>query len=571
MAADFSRRFNRFMIAVTLVALGVVLIGQGYRLPLEPGQKVLRWPIDIALIVVFLIDGARYLARGRERWPVWLRSWLTWVVGGTISLVVLASGLLTVHGIATIILYRQIVVLLRMIGRSRVARTVLAEVRLKPAQMLALSFLFTIGVGTYFLTLPAATADQQGASLLNALFTATSATCVTGLIVVDTSTYWSRFGQTVILILIQIGALGIMTISTSAGLLLGRRLGLRERVVLHEIFDEAMAEELIRLIRNIVKLTIVIELVGFALLVVKFAGRMPRWTETLYQAVFHSVSAFCNAGFSLASDSLMKFVDDLGVNLIISTLIILGGLGYAVLGGLSSLWPMKRSIRLGWKALSLHAKLTLVTSLVLISLGTVLFFFFEFDNTLLHLPLKDQIVAAYFQSVTARTAGFNTVDIGQLKPTTLFVLMILMFIGASPGSTGGGIKTTTVAVLILSVRSIVRQREEVEAFGRTISRTMIYKAAAIAVISLGVVLTLFLILLAVEQGDFLALAFEAVSAFGTVGLSMGITPQLTVWGKLIIITMMYVGRIGPLTLALAIGEPERRLRIAYPQGRVWIG
>lgn len=571
MAADFSRRFNWFMIAVTLVALGVVLIGQGYRLPLEPGQKVLRWPIDIALIVVFLIDGARYLARGRERWPVWLRSWLTWVVGGTISLVVLASGLLTVHGIATIILYRQIVVLLRMIGRSRVARTVLAEVRLKPAQMLALSFLFTIGVGTYFLTLPAATADQQGASLLNALFTATSATCVTGLIVVDTSTYWSRFGQTVILILIQIGALGIMTISTSAGLLLGRRLGLRERVVLHEIFDEAMAEELIRLIRNIVKLTMVIELVGFALLVVKFAGRMPRWTETLYQAVFHSVSAFCNAGFSLASDSLMKFVDDLGVNLIISTLIILGGLGYAVLGGLSSLWPMKRSIRLGWKALSLHAKLTLVTSLVLISLGTVLFFFFEFDNTLLHLPLKDQIVAAYFQSVTARTAGFNTVDIGQLKPTTLFVLMILMFIGASPGSTGGGIKTTTVAVLILSVRSIVRQREEVEAFGRTISRTMIYKAAAIAVISLGVVLTLFLILLAVEQGDFLALAFEAVSAFGTVGLSMGITPQLTVWGKLIIITMMYVGRIGPLTLALAIGEPERRLRIAYPQGRVWIG
>ncbi|RMG55583.1 MAG: Trk family potassium uptake protein [Acidobacteria bacterium] len=447
----------------------------------------------------------------------------------------------------------------------------MAEVRLKPAQMLALSFLFTIGVGTYFLTLPAATADQQGASFLNALFTATSATCVTGLIVVDTSTYWSRFGQTVILILIQIGALGIMTISTSAALLLGRRLGLRERVVLHEIFDEAMAEELIRLIRNIITLTFVIESVGFALLLVEFLGRAPSWTEALYQAVFHSVSAFCNAGFSLASDSLMGFVNDLGVNLIISTLIILGGLGYTVLGGISSLWPVKRRLRLRWRALSLHTKLTLVTSLALISLGTVLFFFFEFDNTLLHLSLKDQIVAAYFQSVTARTAGFNTVDIGQLKPTTLFVLMILMFIGASPGSTGGGIKTTTVAVLILSVRSIIHQREEVEAFGRTISRTMIYKAAAIAVISLGVVLSLLLVLLAVEQGDFLALAFEAVSAFGTVGLSTGITPQLTTWGKLIIIIMMYVGRIGPLTLALAIGEPKRRLPIAYPQGRVWIG
>lgn len=440
-----------------------------------------------------------------------------------------------------------------------------------PARLLALSFLGVIVLGTTLLMLPPATRDGQGADFLTALFTATSATCVTGLIVEDTGAYFSGFGQGVILAMIQVGALGIMTFSSFVALALGRRLGIRQRAALQEVMDQADAKSLVRLIGFILKMTFLVELVGAVVLALIWHRWYPDWGRAAYLGVFHSVSAFCNAGFSLFRDSLVGFKGDLGIVMTMSLLIILGGLGFPVTMELIQRDTLGRLFWRRRSPLSVHTKLVLIVTGGLLAAGMGWFLWLEWGNTLKGLPIGQKIMAAWFQSVTARTAGFNTVEIGALRGATLFLLMIWMFVGASPGGTGGGVKTTTLGILVLSVRAALRGREEVEAFGRALSPRLVYRAVSIAVVGTGLLGTFAALLLATQAGRPLGVAFEAVSAFGTVGLSTGATPYLTPLGRVLVVTLMFAGRLGPLTLTLAIRERAYEGARRLPSARVMTG
>jgi len=439
-----------------------------------------------------------------------------------------------------------------------------------PARLLALSFLGVIGLGTALLMLPPATRDGSGADFLTALFTATSATCVTGLIVEDTGSYFSGFGQAVILALIQVGALGIMTFSTFVALVLGRRLGIRQRAALQEVMDQPDPRSLARLIGFILKMTFSVELVGAAVLAFMWHRWYP-WGRAVYLGAFHSVSAFCNAGFSLFPDSLEGFGGDWGIVGTMSLLIVLGGLGFPVAMELTRRETLERIVRRRRTPLSVHTKMVLITTGGLLALGTGWFLWLEWGNVLKDLPTGQKVLAAWFQSVTARTAGFNTVEIGALREVTLFLFMAWMFVGASPGGTGGGIKTTTLGILVLSVRAALRGREEVEVFGRALSPKLVYRAVAIAVVGLGLLGTFAALLLATQKGRPLGVVFETVSALGTVGLSTGVTPNLSPLGRVLVVVLMFAGRLGPLTVTLAVQERAYEGIRRLPSARVMTG
>ncbi|UCC13135.1 MAG: Trk family potassium uptake protein [candidate division WOR-3 bacterium] len=435
-------------------------------------------------------------------------------------------------------------------------------VRLNTAQVIAISFGATILLGTILLTFPVATVDGVGTNFIDALFTATSATCVTGLIVQDTPSYFSTFGQFVILTLMQMGGLGIMTYSAFLAIVFGR-FTLGQRQMVQDMMDED--RNILSMLFYIFKMTFAIEAIGAVILFLRWIFYFHDPVRTLYMSIFHSVSAFCNAGFALFSDSLEQFVNDPVINITIMALIILGGLGFI------AVYEMQRRLRNPRYTVSTHTKLVLSVSGILIMAGFLVILFMEFDGSFIVLPLSGKVWSALFQAVTPRTAGFNTVPMALLSPVTLTFIMILMFIGASPGSTGGGVKTTTTAILILSLRSIMRGKENIEVFKRTILQSVVYKAIALVVGSTFLLGAVFLILLAVENKPFLPLLFEAVSAFGTVGLSTGITPDLTAPGKILIIFLMYAGRIGPLTLGFALTRVLIRGKVRYPEAKVMIG
>lgn len=437
--------------------------------------------------------------------------------------------------------------------------------RLRPPQILAIGFALVIALGTMLLALPVASETGQPVSIVDALFTATSATCVTGLITVDTPTTFSLFGEIVIVLLIQTGGLGFLTLSTMVALLLGKRITLKERLLMQEALNQLTVEGVVRLTKYVLTFTFICEGLGALLLGLRFSRDMPLG-QAFYFGIFHAVSAFCNAGFSLFSANLMDYRGDLLVNLVITTLIILGGLGFSVVADIYT----KRT----WQRLSLHSKVVLTTTFWLIVLGTILFMALEYTNplSLAPLPFNEKLLASYFQAVTPRTAGFNTLNIGALRPVTLFLLIILMFIGASPGSTGGGIKTSTFTTIAVAVWSIIQGKYDIEIFGRRLPRGMVLKALAVAAVSMMLVVTVTGVLLITEQKEMEIVLFETVSAFGTVGLSAGLTPQLTVAGKLLITATMYSGRVGPLTLAFAIAQRLGRQGIKhYPEEGVIIG
>ncbi len=455
----------------------------------------------------------------------------------------------------------QVVIILTIIsGAVRLNRRI-AYLRFHPAQTLMLSFFIVIVLGTLLLKLPRSVAPGHQLSWLDSLFTATSATCVTGLIVVDTGTHFSMLGQLIILTLIQIGGLGIMTISSFFALFLGRGMAIRERIMLQEMLNVERLDAITRLVKGVILITFLMEALGVVLLF--FSWDLPQWSigQRLYHSVFHSVSAFCNAGFSLNSDSLMSFNQNYPVMLTIAMLIIVGGLGFVVMidltrGRIFEYSPKKRVHRY-----SVHTRLVLIITSVLLIAGTVLFLLIEpFEGSWTFKALN-----AFFCSVTARTAGFNTVDIGHLTTSSALLLMLLMFIGASPGSTGGGIKTTTLGILIASFISIIRGKTRIELFRRSISFTILNRALVVFAFAISFIMLSSFLLSLTEQADFLNLLFEEISAFGTVGLSRGITAGLSSWGKLIIIVSMFVGRVGVLTLAFAITTPREHLRVEYPE------
>ena len=443
--------------------------------------------------------------------------------------------------------------------------------RLDPPQLIALSFLAVIAVGTALLMLPISVAAEGRISLIDALFTATSAVCVTGLTVVDTGSYFSTFGQAVILALIQVGGLGIMTLSTSLVIVLGRRMGIKGWAIMRDVLDHEEVSTLRHLITYIVKMTLVIELSGTVILFIRFVLSQHSPGEAFYLALFHSVSAFNNAGFSLYSDSLVRYQGDLTLNLTASALIILGGLGFLVVADLQDYlrgWGKKNAPRY---ALSVHTKIVLTTTVGLILGGAVLIYVLESTNVLKDLPFKNRILASYFQSVTTRTAGFNTLDIGALSDATLLTVILLMFTGASPGSTGGGIKTTTFAILVTATIAMLADRDQPRVFKRLIPREAVHKAISVTILSISILIFFTVLLLVTEGMPFIKVAFETVSAFATVGLSTGITPALSVAGKMLVIILMYIGRIGPLTLALAIGGREEKATYEYPEEKVMVG
>jgi trk system potassium uptake protein TrkH len=437
------------------------------------------------------------------------------------------------------------------------------RLELNPAQTIVLGFALTVLAGVVLLTLPVSTVDGKGAPFLTALFTAMSATCVTGLVVEDTATYYSLFGQLVILLLIQVGGLGYMTSATLFSILVGRRIGLRERIILMEAYNLHTIGGVVRLTRNVVLLALAFQGVGALLLALRWIPEFG-WWRGMYYGLFHAVSAFNNAGFDLMGGfrSLTRYVLDPYVNLVMGVLIISGGLGFIVLISLPR-----------FPKVNLHAKVVLTTSAALLGVGTLLILFLEGGNplTLGRLPPGGKLLAAFFQSVTPRTAGFSTLDIAGLREPTLLVLSVLMFIGASPGGTGGGIKTTTFTVLLATIWTMIRGRQDVELYNRRVPAVVVYKALTIALVAIALVVSVTILLSVFEGIRVISALFEVVSAFGTVGLSTGITPSLTPVGKVLLITTMFLGRVGILTFALVFTGRQAPMRYRLPEERVLVG
>lgn len=443
--------------------------------------------------------------------------------------------------------------------------------------ILAGSFALVIAGGTLLLSLPFAHSGEP-VSFLDALFTSTSAVCVTGLTVVDIGTRFSPAGQAVVLALIQVGGLGLMTFAVFVGVLLGRKVAFTDRMVIQGSMHHTPKAGVRRLVRHVLAFTLAVEAAGAALLWLRFRGQYAAG-EAIWQSVFHSVSAFCNAGFGLLADNLVRYRGDVLVNLVVTGLIVAGGLGFLVN---MELWDQARLRLRGIRAplLTLHARLALTVTAALLLGGTVAFLALEWGNVLRDLPLGERVLAAWFQSVTPRTAGFNTIDYGQVSSDTLFFTIFLMFVGASPGSTGGGIKTTTFGLLMALVVARWRGRGRATVFHRTIPHAVMDRALTLALLAWALVSLAIGLLAAIEtrgvpvgeaKPRFLALMFEAVSAFGTVGLSTGITASLSGAGKLVLVALMYVGRVGPLTLVLAVGPRPSRGRFRYAEENVMVG
>lgn len=438
------------------------------------------------------------------------------------------------------------------------------EFQLNPPAVLAIGFLSLIIIGTIILNLPIASKNGESIGLIDALFTASSAVCVTGLVVVNTSEHWSLFGQIAIISLIQIGGLGIMTMATSVALLMGKKIRLRERLIIKEQLNQETMSGLVKLTKYVIFVSLAIEAVGAFFLSFKF---IPIYgtVKGIWFSVFHSISAFCNAGFDIVGNSLTPFVGDVWINMTICLLVIIGGLGFSVYADLY------RNKRL--KTLTLHSKFVLSVTAMLLLVGTVLFFLVEFDNefTLANLSLFDKGLSSFFQSTIARTAGFNTIDIAAIRDSSAFLMIMLMFIGGSPGSTAGGIKTTTFGILILTTISTIKGEKDVGAFNRRIGENVINKSLAIIIIGLTWILIISFILTITEKAVFLDVVFEATSAFATVGVSRGITPSLTSIGKVLITITMYVGRVGALTMAFAFGHRRRHKKFREAEGNIIVG
>jgi len=444
---------------------------------------------------------------------------------------------------------------------------------LLPPHLLLASFAAAIAIGTVVLMMPFSWEAGIQVNPIDALFTATSAICVTGLTAVDTGATYSRIGEIAILIMLQMGGLGVMTIGTFFALALGRRIAFRERSVVTSMFCSDTIPDVRSLLKYIVITTVAIESVGAVLLSVRFAADYPVG-RAAYLGLFHSISAFCNAGFSPFSDSFQGYRNDIVVNLTLVSLIVTGGLGFLVLMDIKRKWIDMR--RVDFQSLTLHSKLVLAVSLTLLVFGAVGIAVMETGNVPDDVPWQTRVLTPLFLSVTSRTAGFNTVRTSNLTDGTLLLICLMMFIGASPGSTGGGIKTTTAGVIVAAALSRLRGQRSVNVFYRTVPSRVVDRSVSLLVGAICLVVVVVLVLqltenAGVRHGAFLRLTFEAVSAFGTVGLSTGVTPDLSFLGKLLIMVLMFVGRLGPVTVAMAIATREQPPAYSYAEEGVMIG
>ena len=436
---------------------------------------------------------------------------------------------------------------------------------LSPYRKLIFGFLVAIFIGVILLKMPFSLRENQNITVLDSLFTIVSAICVTGLSVVDISQVFTSTGQLIILFFIQLGGLGVMTVSIIVFLLVGKKMSFETRELLKEERNSNSNGGITNFIKNLLLTVSLIEILGASILAYGFSKYYPL-KKSIFYGLFHSVSAFCNAGFSLFTNSLEDFRYDNLISLTVSFLIILGGIGFVTV---NSLFIIKKK---KLKNLSLTSKFALLITFFLLTFGTMLFLVFEYNNssTLKGMNFVDKILNSFFQSVTLRTAGFNTVPLENIKPATVFISYIFMFIGASPGSTGGGIKTTTFGILIFYAFGVLKRKEYVEVFKRRIDWELINKALAIVVISILYIAVIITILLSIENFSTDRVIYEVISAFSTTGLSMGITASLGIISKFLIIITMFIGRLGPMTVALAFTNNKKSL-VKYPKEDILIG
>ena len=440
----------------------------------------------------------------------------------------------------------------------------ISNLSLNPPLVLLIGFALLIVSGACLLNLSVVTRSGESVGFVNALFTAGSASCVTGLVVVNTAHYWNLAGQVVIILLIQIGGLGIMTLATMFPLVLRKRIGLQSRQILKEQLNLDTFSGIIRLLKYVIVFTFSVEGIGALFLATRFIPQFG-WLKGLWYSIFHAISAFCNAGFDILGDSIYPWRVDPVVNITIMALVVIGGLGFLV----TQEFLQKRK----FKNLSVHAKLVLTISGLLIVFGALCFYILEYSNpeTLGKESFPVQVGQSFFQSVIARTAGFYSVPLGSLRDSSAFLLIILMFIGGSPGSTAGGLKTTTFGVLVLSTISTIKGEKDPIVFHKQIDLRTIRKALALVIVGLILVISVSFLLTITEKASFIDLVFETVSAYGTVGLSKGISADLTTFGKVVITLTMYAGRVGPLTLGFAISNRTNPSKLRYPEANIAIG
>ncbi len=511
-----------------------------------------RWPaVGIVVLIIaqlFLV----YVLQGRGGLPVFMSS------PGVFSL---AQGYIVVL---------QVYLVLLILGEAVRANRSVASTRIAPARTVIASFLLVIVVGALLLATPRATVGGQMAAV-DSLFTATSAVCVTGLIVVDTGSHFTRFGHAILLTLIQIGGLGLITFVTFFATGLRGGLGVRESLVLRGMMTFESIGRIGRTLRYVIGITFLMEITGAVLLYLTTRSDFGTTAQAVRASVFHSVSAFCNAGFSLHATSFARYVSNVPVNLVMTTLIVVGGLGFPVLMSVVHRYPLRGQGAGAGRRWPLHVRLVVAMTLALLVLGTFSFLAFEWNGTLVDKPFGAKLLASYFGSVTARTAGFNTVRTASLALPTLFLMATLMFIGGSPGGTAGGVKTVTVGLVLASIRSMFRGTDRVEFFQRRVPDWLVREALVVVAMGILVVVGGTLVLLVVENLTLSEVLFEVVSAFGTVGLSTGITSSLSVAGKLSLVVIMLAGRVGPLTLALALAQRRSKPLYDYAEERVIIG
>lgn len=440
--------------------------------------------------------------------------------------------------------------------------------RLTHTQWIAVGFLIIILCGTFLLMLPVSDRRMQGTDFLSALFTATSATCVTGLVVVDTYQHFSLFGQIVILLMIQVGGLGFVTIGVRVLLMMGKKIGLADRGLLKDSVNALALGGIVRLTKLIIKGTLLIEGIGALLLSIRFIPEFGFW-EGIYYSIFHAVSAFCNAGFDLmgrfeAYSSLVRYTNDWLVNLTVISLILIGGLGFLV-------WNDLIKNRLAFRKYSLHTKMVLTALVVLVVVPSLLFWGLERGGVLGTLSPSGQFWGALFAAVTPRTAGFNTTDVAGMGDAGKILTLVLMLIGGNPGSTAGGVKTTTVMVLLCYIVSMIQHRDGVNVYGRRLEDGMIEKAAVVFTLTLTLAVTASFCICAVDRLPMSDVLLETFSAVNTVGMSTGITRQTGVFSRMVLILLMYCGRIGSLSFALAFTDKRRKSSVRQPMERINIG
>jgi len=571
---------SRLMFVVAAVAAISLLLEYGFYL--SPAAREALHAVDLAVVGVFIADALLRFALSRKkffhvklRWPALA---IAALVVSQLALVRRLIGtewmpaVLEEQGVFSLtkgyIVVLQVYLLLLIVGQAVAANRRIASMRVRPARTVMLSFLLLIAVGALLLSTPKATV--RGIAPLDAVFSATSAICVTGLVVVDTGTEFTRFGQAILLTLIQIGGLGLITFATFFAVAMRRTLGLRESLAARGALSYEGLGRMGRTLGTVIGLTVLLEAVGAVLLFVSTRGEFGSPRAALWTSVFHSISAFCNAGFSLHSTSLERYVGNVPVLLTVTTLIVLGGLGFPVMMnalGYRVLAEHPSRCRSRW---GVHARLVLLVTGVLLAVGTVGFFFLERNGALAGKSLGQQVLSSYFGSVTARTAGFNTVRTAYLSLPTLFLLTALMFIGGSPGGTAGGVKTSTTGVVFATISALFRGKNRVEIMRRRIPDTVVNQALVVVAAAILIVTGGTFFLLASEGGALSDALFEVVSAFGTVGLSTGMTPLGSPGSKVVLALVMLIGRIGPLTLALAVGQREARQSYDYPEETVLV-